>query len=642
MSLWGRQPMDTARAALRASSHPLDPLSPSEVALAAAIVRTSHDLGAGMRFETIVLHEPIDPAALEARRAFVSFYDIATGDLFAAVVSLSNGTVESCVPRPGARPRIAPDEFLLAEQIAKSHPDFLAALAKRGITDVSLVCSDPWSCGVFGHPDEVGRRVIQTITWVRNRPYDNQYAHPVEGLSAVVDIDRGEVVRIDDFGVVPVPREESNYASRFQKTWRTDLKPIEVIQPQGPSFTVNGWGVEWCGWKFRVGFTPREGLVLHDLSIRDDGVWRSVLKRASLAEMVVPYGHPTGVHPRKNAFDCGEYGIGVLANSLVLGCDCLGAVHYFHGVANRIDGSAQVIANAICLHEEDAGVLWKHTDFRTEETDVRRGRRLVISFIATVGNYEYGFYWHLYLDGTIELDVKLTGIINTAGLMQDGSTGRGTRVAPGVVGHVHQHVFNVRLDMAVDGPNNTVVEVETVADRAGPDNPWHNALSIVETPLLSEKAARRRSDPLRIRSWKVVNRERTTALGHHPGYRLLAHSALRTPAPTGSQVAQRAGFVANDIWVTPTRADERWPAGDYVNQSEPGQGLPAWTEQDRSVADQPITVWHTFGHNHIVRPEDYPVQPAVHCGFMLQPFGFFDRNPTLDVPPSKSAHSCSA
>ena len=207
----------------------------------------------------------------------------------------------------------------------------------------------------------------------------------------------------------------------FQPTWRSGLKPIEVVQPEGPSFTVDGWGVEWCGWSFRVGFTPREGLVLHDVKLRDGATVRSILKRASLAEMVVPYAHPTDVHPRKNAFDCGEYGIGVLANSLKLGCDCLGAIHYFDAVVNRIDGSAQVIENAICLHEEDAGILWKHTDFRTEETEVRRGRRLVISFIATVGNYEYGFYWHLYLDGTIELDVRLTGIINTAGLTAERS-----------------------------------------------------------------------------------------------------------------------------------------------------------------------------------------------------------------------------
>jgi len=632
--------MDTVYASAHTASHPLDPLSASEIGTAAAIVRAVHDLGAGMRFETIVLHEP--QAQPGQRRAFVAVYDVSSGDLFEAIVSLSTSTVEHWIPRPGAKPRIAPDEFLLAEQIAKADPRFIAALAKRGITDLSLVCSDPWSCGVFGHADEVGRRLIQTITWVRNRPYDNHYAHPIEGLSAVVDINRGEVVRIDDYGVVPVPREEGNYAARFQKKWRAGLKPIEVVQPEGPSFSVDGYDVAWCGWTFRVGFTPREGLVLHDLHIQDGDVSRSIIKRACLAEMVVPYGHPGGVHPRKNAFDCGEYGIGVLANSLELGCDCLGAIHYFDAVVNRIDGTAETIRNAICLHEEDTGILWKHTDFRTQETDVRRGRRLVISFIATVGNYEYAFYWHLYLDGTIELDVKLTGIINTAGLMQDGSTGRGTLVSPGVVGHVHQHVFNVRLDMAVDGPNNTVVEVDTVADPPGPDNPWHNALSIVETPLLTEKAARRTGDPARIRSWKIVSRERKTALGHHPGYRLVAHSALRTPASPTNQVGQRAGFVAYDIWVTPTRPDERWPAGDYVNQSNPGEGLPAWTEQDRDVADRPITVWHTFGHNHIVRPEDFPVQPVVHCGFILQPFGFFDRNPTLDIPPAKSTHSCCA
>lgn len=631
--------MDTVPESLRTSVHPLDPLSPQEIEAAAQIVRAAHNLGSGQRFETIVLSEPPVPGD---RRAFVSTYDIVTGDLFEAVASLTTGTVLSWVQVPGAKPRIAPEEFLLAEKLVKEDARFVAALAKRGITDLSLVCADPWSCGAFGHQNEEGRRLIQSIVWVRNRPYDNHYAHPVEGLTALVDINAGEVISVTDAGVVPVPRAEGNYAEMFQKTWRKGLKPIEVVQPEGASFTVDGYGVEWCGWSFRVGFTPREGLVLYDLRIKDGETSRSVIKRAALAEMVVPYGHPKDVHPRKNAFDCGEYGIGVLANSLTLGCDCLGTIHYFDAVVNRIDGTAMVIPNAICMHEEDSGILWKHTDFRTEMTDVRRARKLVISFIATVGNYEYAFYWHLFLDGTIELDIKLTGIINTAGLAPDGSVGRGTLVAPGVVGHIHQHVFNVRMDMEVDGPNNTVIETDTVADPPGPDNEWCNALSVVDTPLLTEKAARRRTDANAMRFWKIANRERKTALGHFPAYRLLAHSALRTPAHPKSQVGRRAGFVTHDVWVTPTNAQERWPAGDYVNQSPPGQGLPAWTEQDRSLADTAITVWHSFGHNHIPRPEDYPVQPAVHCGFVLQPYGFFDRNPALDIPPAKSAHSCCA
>ncbi|WP_246725508.1 primary-amine oxidase [Beijerinckia sp. L45] len=625
--------------ALRQTERPLDPLRPDEIETAARIVRAAHDLGPGMRFETIVLHESMDGVA--DRRAFVAVYDSATVAVFEAIVSLAEGRVLSWTARLGARPRIAPEEFLAAEHLARLDPRFIAALARRGITDMALVCCDPWSCGVFGASDEDGRRIIQVFTWIRLSTHDNQFAHPVEGLTALVDLNSSEVIRVDDDpDAPPVPMTPSNYSATFQETWRTDMKPIDVVQPDGASFSVDGWAVTWCGWQFSIGFTPREGLVLHNLTIRDGDIQRSVLRRAALAEMVVPYGSPHAAHVRKNAFDCGEYGIGVLANSLQLGCDCLGVIRYFDAAVNGIDGSAQVIRNAICMHEEDTGIQWKHTDFRTGEVSVRRGRRLVISFIATVGNYEYAFYWHLQLDGTIELEVKLTGIINTTGLLPDGTAGRGTLVAPGVVGHYHQHIFNVRLDMAVDGPDNTVLEIDTVADAPGPDNPWNNALTLVETPLGTEMAGRRHADAARLRSWTIVNRFRRTALGHHPAYKLVPHSAVQTFARPGSQVGTRAGFAGHDLWVTQTRADERWPAGDYVNQSGPGEGLPAYAAQDRPITDRAITVWHTFGHHHVPRPEDYPVQPVVSCGFTLQPFGFFDRNPTLDVPPSNKRHSC--
>jgi hypothetical protein len=126
-----------------------------------------------------------------------------------------------------------------------------------------------------------------------------------------------------------------------------------------------------------------------------------------------------------------------------------------------------VILNAICLHEEDTGILWKHYDFRTDETDTRRGRRLVVSFIATVGNYEYAFYWYFYLDGTIQLEVKLTGVIYTAAVPTQSARAYGTEVAPGVIGQIHQHLFNVRLDMAVDGMRNTWSKSTRSSSRRG-------------------------------------------------------------------------------------------------------------------------------------------------------------------------------
>ncbi|MCU1294192.1 MAG: primary-amine oxidase, partial [Bryobacterales bacterium] len=398
--------------------------------------------------------------------------------------------------------------------------------------------------------------------------------------------------------------------------------------------------VTWCGWRFRVGYTPREGLVLHDLTIRDGENWRKVIRRAALAEMMVPYGSPKGAHPRKNAFDCGEYGIGALANSLARGCDCFGVIHYFDAVINQMDGDARVIPNAICMHEEDAGILWKHTDFRTGSVDVRRNRRLIISFIATVGNYEYGFYWNLFLDGTIELEVKLTGIINTAGVAPDAIDPHGTLVAPGVVGQIHQHLFNVRLDMEIDHAENTVIEVDTEQDPQSSDNPHGNAVRLRYTPIERSSDACRDVDPQRWRFWTIVNRKRLNRLGQPVGYRLLPHSAVKPIGLDGSQVATRGGFTKHDLWITRTCASRRWPAGDYVNQSAANEGLPRWIASDESIADTRITVWHTFGHHHVPRPEDFPVQPAVSCGFKLQPFGFFDRNPTLDVPPPESTESC--
>ena len=79
--------------------------------------------------------------------------------------------------------------------------------------------------------------------------------------------------------------------------------------------------------------------------------------------MVQP-SDPRTPYNRKCAFDAGDYGLGFAANSLQLGCDCLGEVTYFDGVVNNAAGEPVVIRNAVCLHEEDHGLSWKHVDYR--------------------------------------------------------------------------------------------------------------------------------------------------------------------------------------------------------------------------------------------------------------------------------------
>jgi len=631
------------------TTHPLDPLSPDEIRLAAATLRAAHDLGAGMMFETITLHEP-DKASLAAFRpgqafpriAFICAFDRRDGRVFEALVDLRAPSVLSWLPQPGMRPRILFDDILLVGRVARADPRFLAALARRGISDIDMVQVDPWSAGHYGLPDEEGRRLSHTFCWLRSRADDNAYAHPIEGLCAVIDLDREEVLRVDDYGVAEIPMAERNYAAQFRDSFRDDIRPLEIIQPQGPSFTVEGQQVHWQKWRFRIGFNAREGLTLHAITYEDGGRERSVMHRAALSEMVVPYGHPGGGHFRKNAFDVGEYGFGVLANSLTLGCDCLGAIRYFDGWLADSKGDPYRIENAICLHEEDHGILWKHTDLFTGKVEVRRARRLVISSISTIGNYEYGLFWYLHQDGAIHFEVKATGIMNTAALMPGEVPRFGTMVAPGVYAQLHQHIFNMRLDMDVDGARNRVVEVDTIALPMDADNPHGNAFTLRETVLESESAAQRMADFATCRSWRIESTEARNRMGQPTAYRLQARDVLPTFSHPQAMVTRRAGFMTRHLWVTAFDPAELFAAGRYPNQSAGGDGLPTYVAADRRLDGEDVVLWHSFGLHHIPRPEDFPVQPVITCGFSLHPEGFFDENPALDIPPSASKMSCCA
>ena len=622
--------------------HPLEPLTREEIAAAAALVRAAAG-GEGLRFEIVELREPpksavraFAPGVAVPREARVNVYRLGSIGVWRYVVSLTEGRIVSEEHRADAAPMIQLEEFLEIEGIVKADPAFREACARRGIEDIDLVCVDPWSAGRFDVPGEEGRHLSHAFCWVKSSVNDNLYAHPIEGLNPVVDIKARKLLRIDDHGVVPVPERDVNYDRDFQTETRDDLKPIDVVQPEGVSFAMEGRAIRWHDWSLVIGFNAREALSLHDLRYAD----RPVLYRASIAEMVVPYGSPVAQHARKNVFDIGEYGLGKLANSLALGCDCLGAIQYLDAWIAGMDGEPMRIENAICIHEEDWGIQWKHWDFRTERTEVRRARRLVISSISTVGNYEYGSYWYLYLDGTIEFEMKATGIINTVGCVP-GEPGRyGTEVAPGVVGQIHQHLFCARLDLAVDGDANGVVECDTLAVPPGPDNPFGNAFYVRETPIETEGGRVRA--PEAERYWRFVSRERTNAMGKPTAYKLEPTHALATYTHPESPSGKRMPFIYQHLWVTPYDPEERFPGGEFMNHSDGSDGLPAWTAQGRGVDGEDIVAWHVFGLHHLPRLEDFPVQPVVTTGFKLMPSGFFDRNPNLDLAPSANKASCHA
>ena len=630
------------------AAHPLEMLTGEEIKRAVKILRESGRVPDGALFAHIVLHEPHkdelarwkpgDPVERRVRAVIVPGPGMLLNEV---VVSVTTGAVVEWIDHTDMRPTLLMTESIGAIVTTKEHPEYIAALARRGITDLDQVQIDPWPAGTFGYECEKERRITRCISFVRTAPTDNGYARPIEGLIVHFDMAANKVIEVIDHGVTALPRHPASYYAEDQPHMREGLKPISITQPEGPSFTVDGNRVEWQNWDFRIGFDPFEGLVLHQIGYDDNGRRRSILHRASISEMVVPYGDPGPLHGWKNAFDAGEWGLGRMTQPLTLGCDCLGEIHYFDATIANEQGKPWVISNAICMHEEDYGILWKHVDLLGGRGEVRRSRRLVVSFIATVGNYEYGFYWYFYLDGNIQLEVKLTGIVSPMAIEPGSQPAFANVIAEGVAAPHHQHLFNARLDFDVDGSENEVYEVEAERMPPGPDNPWLNSFRQKSTRFETETDARREVDAVHSRTWRISNPNVRNGFGQSTSYKLVP--TMSTPtlmAHPDSPIGRRAGFAQHNLWVTPYVPEERRAAGEFPNQHAGGDGLPRWTAQDRPIAGTDVVVWYTFGVTHFVRPEDWPVMPVEYTGFTLMPFGFFDRNPALDVPPS--AANCHA
>jgi primary-amine oxidase len=629
-------------------AHPLDPLSKGEIAAAAKLLKESGKLPSNARFQTIVLNEPPKaevyafnagkPGEAFRREAFFIAYDRANNRTFDGVVDLRGQRVVSVREVPGAQPSLMLDDALMFQSIVHGDPQWQEAMRKRGIAEFGKVQVEMWSAGNFNFPEERGKRLFRGLSYLREDS-KNPYARPIEGVIAVVDMNARKVLKVIDTGVVPVPRATADVDEKSVGTLREAPRPLQIAQPGGASFEIRGSEIRWQKWRFRYALHPREGLVLYTVGYEDQGRVRPILHRASLSEMVVPYGDPSAGWFIRNAFDEGEYAIGRLAVPLDARTDAPDNATLLDAVFSNESGGGIDAKRVIAIYERDGGVSWKHVDYMTNQNQSRRARQLVVSIFVVVGNYDYGFNWVFHQDGTLELETLLTGVMATKGVPPLGVNGEhaehdpyGHLVADGVAAPHHQHFFNYRLDFDVDGCENTVVEQNTETLPPGPKNPYDNAFTMKETPLRNEAEAQRSLNPATHRRWRVINPTVKNALGQPTGYLLLT-GENSVPLPgANSAVRKRAGFFNSHLWVTEQAPEEIYAAGLYINQNKGGGGLPAWTKQNRPLENKDVVVWYTFGVTHVPRPEDWPVMPVHKAGFKLIPYGFFTQNPALDLP----------
>ncbi|KAJ5333896.1 hypothetical protein MYU51_017273 [Penicillium brevicompactum] len=641
--------------------HPLDPATSGEIRQATDVVKSAYK-GVSLHFKAGGLEEPpkasmVDfldaehngrPLPFIPRQVFLMWYIEYTPRLFEGIVDLSTNTLVHHVEMPrdfhGPVDRAEMNE---AAQVVMKDPRVQAEIKRLKIDD-STVVLDPWDYGVDG--EDTQTRHTQVFMYMRNpknnSPDSNHYSFPLDFM-VIVDLCKMEVEKIirlplgSDKSATTVgsqvPHRRTNpvepeYYHRLQKSpARTTMKPYHVIQPEGASFTVKGYVVEWEKWRFRVGFNWREGMTLHDVSF--DG--KSVFYRLSLSEMFVPYGDPRNPIYRKGAFDLGNVGAGVTANNLQLGCDCLGLIKYLDGCVVAKDGSPSPRPNAICIHEVDNGIQWKHTNHRTEKAVVVRKRQLVLQSIITVANYEYIFMWYFDQSGELTFETRATGILSTQPIDKDAKVPWGARVADGVMAPYHQHLFNLRIDPAVGGHKNSFASTNTVPI------PWDEELSSLGTGFVTQqqivdRAGTVEDDISKGRVFKILNENIENPVSLTPiGYKLVPHRSQMLLARPGSWHWRRSEFCESPIWVTKYQDRQLFPAGDYTNQSLGGTGIKSWLSGSRDkVRNEDIVIWHTYGFTHNPRVEDFPIMPAEMAQIRLSPYNFCLFNPTNDVPPS--------
>ncbi|KAA8643497.1 amine oxidase [Aspergillus tanneri] len=644
------------------SLHPLDPLTPREISKAADIVR--HALpGENPNFRFITLKEPQKQDMIQflerehchlplyahpprVARVQVVVQGSGSTNLVELLVDLDSSTIIKQDDLVGKHSYIDSAYMQSVEKACMADERVQQEIQKLDLPIGASVIVEPWAYATDGMNDMSDRT---TMCWFYMRLIDNPdanyYAYPLDLCAEV-----SEHLKVTKVYRLPSSKndrihndsqpydhrkvhsiEASEYHPSLRPPPRTTTKPYQVVQPEGPSFQTQGNLVSWEKWSMRVGFNYREGLTLHD--IRYDG--RSAFYRLALAEMFVPYGDPRAPYPRKGAFDLGNDGAGINANNLRLGCDCLGHIKYFDGWHNTASGEPLKLPNVVCCHEQDDGILWKHTNFRTQNAVVTRSRILVLQTIITVSNYEYIFAFHFGQDASIHYEVRATGILSTCPINLDDKVPYGTVVAPGVLAPYHQHLFSLRIDPAIDGHANSLQVEESHAmpvNNPSIYNPFGVGYTTSSSIIEHEQGLD--LDFRKNRTFKIINEQKVNPITGTPvGFKLLPCYSQMLLAHPSSYHAKRSEFGNHAIWVTRYHDDELFPSGRHTMQSLGGEGIASAIQrrQGTSIRNEDIVIWHTFGSTHNPRIEDWPVMPCEKMIVGLKPVNFFTSNPGLDV-----------
>jgi len=628
--------------------HPLNALSSDEIKQTVAIIKKAKPTETNLRFSDIRLKPPDKDKVWRNVIEDIPY----TGDRIATFTLLKGSTVTEGEVNLSKKAltgwktientfgMVLIDDFIAVQDIIQSSPEYKVALKKHGIDDVTKVVGTPLTVGYFGGQDgllDQQQRILKVVSYL-DVGDGNYWAHPIENLVAVVDLDKKKIIKIEEGSIIPVPMTPRPIDGRGLDV--VTSKPLNIIEPEGKNYTITGRDVEWNNWKFHIGFDSRTGLQINTVTFNDKGDDRKIMYQGSLAGMVVPYGDPDMGWYFKSYLDAGEYGMGTLTSPLERNVDAPENAVFLEAVIPDYKGNPTTIPNAIAVFERYAGPEFKHQEMGQKNVSTVR-RELVVRWVSTIGNYDYIFDWVFQTNGTIGIDAGATGIEAVKAVLADTmhsptaeeDTRYGTLIDHNIVGPTHQHIYNFRLDLDIDGKSNHITRVDPVVAVNTRGGPRTSTMETRETTVLTEKAAIENFDPTTIRL--ISNASKENRMGNPVSYQMIPFAGATHPIAKGANFAddewlfKRLSFMDKQIWVTKYNPDELYPEGKYPNRSDRDTGLGMFTANDEGIHNKDLVTWLTTGTTHIARAEEWPIMPTEWVNVLLKPWNFFDQTPSL-------------
>lgn len=626
------------------AQHPLDALNTEEYwAVYDAIMASGHFDG-DTHFESILLHEPPKSVVLAwkpgdaiPREADVVL--LRRERVIEARVDVAAKKLESWKEIPFAQGPVFDSEILGLTETILADERVKKALAKRNTTDMNTVQCEALPLGFFAFPEQKDHRIGWAECAVGHHSY-HTWSRYIGGLSIEVDFAEKKVLQVFDDGVVPVAAP-SNYEETPEAA-RPGTKPGIISQPLGPSFQINDGEVSWQSWHFRFRLDSRVGPIVSLVSIDDHGRRRSVLYEGNMSELFVPYMDTARTWSTRVFFDAGEFYPGGLLESLKPGLDCPANAVYFDGLSSDEKGNPALRPRQACLFERFAGdIAWRHEDGNL--VFGRPSRTLVLRSAAVAGNYDYLLDWRFEQDGSIRVAVGATGIMEARDVADESVNNAtshgghsaeeyGQLVAKNTLGINHDHFFCFRLDMDVDGQNNSFM-IHRLVEKELPAGGPRKSIWVAEPSIAGKERDAMMDIHLEKPSmWMFVNPNVKGPLGHPTAYEIMPGVTAASLLSPDDGVQKAGAFSAHQLWVTPYKEEEFYAAGTYPNSNTGEYGLAAWTKANRRIENTDIVAWYTLGFHHVPREEDWPVMPVMWHDFVIRPFHFFGQNPVLDLP----------